>query len=177
MKKRGTSHRMINLIAGGIAEAIHLPLYKNYKYMEPIKITDKLTLRQEALRMALQTVYGVNVSENLKDLVIKRAEDIAEYLKGSADLPERDNAMEKYLLELKDSVLNFKNNPWISTDSEMKPTEGVSVLCALQYDSIVYEVMSYSNDHKQWQGGRDVDSTNHVVAWCPIVPFTQPLKL
>lgn len=57
--------------------------------MEPIKITDKLTLRQEALRMALQTVYGVNVSENLKDLVIKRAEDIAEYLKGSADLPER----------------------------------------------------------------------------------------
>lgn len=149
--------------------------------MEPIKITDKLTLRQEALRMALQTLYGVNVSENLKDLVLKRAKDLAEYIQGSADLPERDNAMEKYLLELKDSVLNFKNNPWISADSEMKPALNTQVLvwCEDYTTPLFGEYLG--GDYWEVEEA-DVtllskDGDVNVVAWSPIPPYVAPPKL
>lgn len=152
--------------------------------MDSIKIVDKLTLRQEALRMALQTVYGVNVSENLKDLVIKRAVDIAEYIQGSADLPEYvdPQSEHKYFADLIAKMQeNFKSNPipmWISVDSEMKPPKGAEVLCALRYTSnIEYVVMSYNPEEKLWYGGNDDDNTNHVVAWMPIPTFVEPLKL
>ena len=135
--------------------------------MEPIKITDKLTLRQEALRLSVTT--GTNYP-------ISQAQQFEAYLSGDSDLPERDNSMETYLYEMKD-MLTKQHNPWISADDEMKPAKGVQVLCALYYavNNIVYEVMYYDPDEKVWYGGADDDNNNHVVAWHPIQPYSPTL--
>lgn len=142
--------------------------------MEPIKITDKLTLRQEALRMAIYSTDSLLVNGNLKDILLKRAKDIADYIQGDSDLPERDNSMEKYLQELKDSVLNFRSNPWISADDEMKPAKGVEVVCALRYGSKIEQaLMVYDHESKKWYDGDDDGNTDHVVAWM-FIPEYRP---
>lgn len=145
--------------------------------METIKIVDKLTLRQEALRMAL---HRANAEINIHD-ALKLAKKYEEYLLGNAELPEfvDPQSEHKYFADLIAKMQeNFKSNPlsmWISVDSEMKPPKGTEVLCALRYTSnIEYVVMSYNPEKKVWYGGNDDDNTNHVVAWCPIVPFSQP---
>lgn len=103
--------------------------------MEPTKIVDKLTLRQEAMRLALQTVYGVNVSEYLKDLVIKRAADIADYIQGDTQLPEYEDTHKDFkemLAKMQESLKLPLLPMWISADSEMKPEidTQVLVMCA-----------------------------------------------
>lgn len=137
--------------------------------MEPIKIVDKLTLRQEALRMAIEFISATNTGAGWQGI----ADSFERYICGSVDLPERDNSMEKYLQELKDSVLNFKSNPWIPADDEMKPAEGVEVVCALRYGSKIEKaLMVYDHESKKWYDGDDDGNTDHVVAWHPIQPYS-----
>ena len=141
--------------------------------MEPIRITDKLTLRQEALRVAVElskshikcvsdTIHNAGIFEN--------------YLRGSADLPEYEDTHKDFKEMLCSMQGSFMPKPWIPVDSELKPAKGVQVLCALHYavNNIVYEVMYYDPDEKVWYGGADEDNTNHVVAWRPI-PEYQPI--
>ena len=140
--------------------------------MEPIKIVDKPTLRQEALRMAVRYIE----SGCSADFVIKTAKDFESYLLGNADLPEYEDTHKDFKAMLDKMQDSFKFNPWISVDSEMKPAKGAQVLCALHYatNNIVYDVMYYNPDEELWYGGADDDNTNHVVAWCPI-PEYRPL--
>lgn len=144
--------------------------------MEPIKIVDKITLRQEALRMAL---HRANAESNIHD-ALKLAKEYEEYLLGNAELPERDNGMEKYLHEMKD-ILFKKHNPWISADSKMKPVEKAEVLvmCKDYNGPLLAEYLGGDN----WDVF-DADVTKNtlqgeieVIAWMPIPPFVEPLKL
>lgn len=143
--------------------------------METIKIVDKLTLRQEALRMAvMQAETGVTAG-----WLLEYAKEFESYIQGSADLPEYvdPNADKQQWVDMLNKMREeMKPNPWISVNSEMKPAKGQWVVCALQYGSTIeYVTMYYNHEEKEWCGGNDDDNTNHVVAWCPFVPFTQPL--
>lgn len=77
--------------------------------METIRIVDKLTLRQEALRMTL-LIDSRNISI---DHQINVAQKIADYIQGSADLPEYEDTHKglqgnarQYAGELHDSAFN-----------------------------------------------------------------------
>ena len=141
--------------------------------MEQIKIIDKLTLRQEALRMAVELSHSgaTNV-----DVIKLNAHSLASFIQGDADLHEYEDTHKDFKEMLDKMQDSFKFNPWISVDSEMKPAKGAQVLCALHYatNNIVYDVMYYNPDEELWYGGADEDNTNHVVAWCPI-PEYRPL--
>lgn len=138
--------------------------------MEPIKITDKITLRQEALRLSVATGTNHPVSQ---------AQQYEAYLLGDAELPEYEDTHKDFKEMLGKFQESFKPNPWISADSEIKPAKGTPVICALHYgiSKIEYVVMYYNHEEKEWCGGNDDDNTNHVVAWCPIAPYQQPIKL
>ena len=142
--------------------------------MEPIRITDKLTLRQEALRMAVGFISATKTGAGWMDIV----GSFESYLLGNADLPEYEDTHKDFKEMLAKMQDSFKPNPWISVDDEQKPAKGVQVLCALHYavNNIVYEVMYYNPDEKVWYGGADEDNTNHVVAWTFISPYVESLR-
>lgn len=139
--------------------------------MEPIKIIDKLTLRQEALRLSVATGTSYPVSQ---------AQQFEAYISGDTDLPEYEDTHKDFkemLAKMQDSFTTPRS-VWISAGDEMKPAKGVQVLCALHYavNNIVYEVMYYDPDEKVWYGGADEDNANHVVAWTFISPYVESLR-
>lgn len=141
--------------------------------MDSIKIVDKLTLRQEALRMA---VAQADPDDNRKDYILLMAKKFESYLLGSADLPEYvdpNKDFKEMMLKLQD---NFKSNPlsmWISVDREMKPPHDADILG--------YENGSMHFCKLTKVGDEDVFIINdgcefHPTHWMPkpIPPFTQP---
>lgn len=139
---------------------------------EPIKIVDKLTLRQEALRMAveLSKSHAKCVSDT-----IKNAEIFEDYIQTSVKLPEYVDPNN----ELKDMMAkwqeNFKSNPldlWFSADSEMKPplNKQVLVMCAdskyPKFGEYLGEDYWDVEDADVIKSSKDGDVT--VIAWMPI---------
>ena len=140
--------------------------------MEPIKIVDKLTLRQYALRLAVKRANA----DDKKDALIL-AEQYERYIQEDVELPEYVDQNKDFKEIFGKFQESFNPNPWISADDEIKPAKGVQVLCALHYavNNIVYEAMYYNPDEKEWYGGADDDNTNHVVAWLPIPEYRPTL--
>lgn len=142
--------------------------------MDTIKIVDKLTLRQEALRMAvMQAVDNDSVNH-----ICGMAEKFESYLRGDVKLPEYEDAHKDFKEMLGKLQESFKPNPWISADDEMKPAKGVEAVCALRYGSKFEKaLMVYDHEEKKWYDGDDDSNTNHVVAWMPIPTYIAPSKL
>lgn len=96
--------------------------------MEPIKITDKLTLRQEALRMAMELSH--NDANNI-DLVKLNAISLANYLQGSAELPEYSDHDKFYTEILAKMQESFKPKPfdlWIPVGGDIKPPHDADII-------------------------------------------------
>lgn len=139
--------------------------------MEPIRITDKLTLRQEALRMAV----GYIESGCSADFVIKTAKDFESYLLGNADLPEYEDTHKdfKEMLGKMQESFTTPRPMWISVDGDIKPPHDADILG--------YEDGSMHFCKLTKVGDEDVFIINdgcefHPTHWMPkpIPPFTQP---
>lgn len=139
--------------------------------MEPIKITDKLTLRQEALRMALERA---NAESNIHN-ALKLAKEYEEFLLGNAELSEfvDPQSEHKYFADLIAKMQeSFKSNPWISADSEMRPQDNMLVIVKID-ETDDYFIGKYTRER-----GWEVANAPHnrsIVAWHPIPPFVEPL--
>lgn len=127
--------------------------------MEPIKITDKLTLRQEALRLSVATGTNHPVSQ---------AQQYEAYLLGDAELPEYEDTHKDFKEMLGKFQDSFKPNSWISADSEMKPAKGVKVFVRTKSGSY------YSGEYDDGWYVSHKPVGDEIVAWMPIPPFTQP---
>lgn len=95
--------------------------------MEPIKIVDKLTLRQEALRMALERA---NANSNIHN-ALKLAEEYEEYLLGNVDLPEYEDTHKDFKEMLGKMQESFKPKPfdlWFHVDGDIKPPHNTDLL-------------------------------------------------
>ena len=133
--------------------------------METIKIVDKLTLRQEALRMAIATGTSYPISQ---------AQQFEAYLLNDADLPEYDDTHKdfKEMLGKMQEIFTTPRSMWIPADDEMKPAKSVEVVCALRYGSKIEKaLMTYDNELKKWYNGDDDGTTDHVAAWMPISEY------
>lgn len=148
--------------------------------MDPIKIVDKLTLRQEALRMA------VELSKSHPKMVsdtIKNADIFEDYIKGSADLPEYvdPNADKQQWVDMLNKMREeMKPNPWISVDSEMKPNGDSIVL--VRCEGYENPQLGKYLEEDCWEVRTETllqSKLNEVkvIAWMPIPPFVEPLKL
>ena len=141
--------------------------------MKPIKIVDKLTLRQEALRMATKRASDNNhITSTLK--LAKKYED---YLRGSADLPEYEDTHKDFkemLGKMQESFNSVSRSMWISVDSEMRPADNMPVIVKID-ETDGYFIGKYTREL-----GWEVTNApyNHsIVAWTPVPPFVEPLKL
>lgn len=143
--------------------------------MEPIRIVDKLTLRQEALRMTVEFISATKTGAGWLGI----ADSFERYLLGNAELPEYEDTHKNFkemLGKMQESFMTPRSI-WIPADDEMKPAKGVEVVCALRYTSNnEYAVMSYDHESNEWYGGADDDNTNHVVAWTFISPYVESLR-
>lgn len=149
--------------------------------MEPIKITDKLTLRREALRMAIKLdPRNIGVEHQ-----ISVAQKIVDYIQGDAELPEYEDTHKDFkemLGKMQESFNPTPRSEWISADSEMKPAKAptmVLVMCKDYNSPLLGEFLGKDN----WDVF-DADVTKNtlrgeieVVAWTPIPLFTEPIKL
>ena len=76
--------------------------------MEQIKIIDKLTLRQEALRMAVELSHSgaTNV-----DVIKLNAHSLASFIQGDADLPEYEDTHKDFKEMFAKMQESFKPKP------------------------------------------------------------------
>lgn len=140
--------------------------------MEQIKIIDKLTLRQEALRMA---IMHTSVDSNT-DYILNQAMQFERYMQGSADLPEYEDTHKDFKEMLDKMQESFKPRPfdlWFPVDGDIKPPHDVDILG--------YEDGSMHFCKLTKVGDEDVFIINdgcefHPTHWMPkpIPPFTQP---
>lgn len=144
--------------------------------MDSIKIVDKLTIRQEALRMAVEISksYPKMISDTIKNAGI-----FEDYIKGKADLPEYvdPQSEHKYFADLIAKMQeNFKSNSipmWLPVDGEIKPPHDADIL-GYKDGSMYFCKLTK-------EGDEDVFIINdgcefHPTHWMPkpIPPFTQP---
>lgn len=149
--------------------------------MEKIEIKDMVTLRQEAVRVALQSMCGLEIYSHFNELVINRAKDLADFIKGDADLPEYNSPTDsaKMWSDMLDKINVNRCEPtslfWISADNDMKPAldTQVLVMCA---DS-EYPLFGEYLGEDYWEvADADVihytkDGEVTVVAWMPIPEY------
>lgn len=143
---------------------------------EPIKIVDKLTLRQEALRLSVAT--GTNYP-------ISQAQQFEAYLHDDVELPEYvdPDAQTKQIADIFAKTReSFNPTPlpmWIPADSEMKPALNTQVLVMREGDTSPL-FGEYLGENYWEVEDADVifyskDGEVNVVAWCPI-PTYEPHK-
>lgn len=147
--------------------------------MEPIKITDKLTLRQEALRMAIESNKGrTNDPIHIKMDAIQ----FESYIQGSADLPEYVDTSKMFANAMEKMNERWSQpNPWISADSEMKPALNTQVLVMCEDYTTPLFGEYLGEDYWEVEEAdvtlRSKDGEVNVLAWTPIPPYVAPLKL
>lgn len=135
--------------------------------MEPIKIIDKLTLRQEALRMAFNLCHN---STNNADALVNYAKAFESYLLGNTDLPEYEDTHKDFKEMLGKMQDSFKPNPWIFADDEIRPAKGVPVLVMLSGKK---EPMLGKYTDTGWVVP-NATSNDELISWMPI-PEYRPL--
>lgn len=141
--------------------------------MEQIKIIDKLTLRQEALRMAIELSHSC---ANNVDVIKLNAHSLASFIQGDADLPEYEDTHKDFKEMLGKMQESFKPKPlhlWFPVDGDIKPSHDADILG--------YEDGSMHFCKLTKVGDEDVFIINdgcefHPTHWMPkpIPPFTQP---
>lgn len=144
---------------------------------EPIKIIDKVTLRQEALRLAVATGSAYPLSAAVK---------FEAYIRGKAELPEYvdPNAQTKQIADIFAKTReSFNPTPlpmWIPADSEMKPAKDSQVLVICK-DYGNYPLLAEYLGKDNWDVF-DADVTKNtlrceieVASWMPIPPY-EPTK-
>ena len=135
--------------------------------METIRIVDKFTLRQEALRMALERA---NANSNIHN-VLKLAEEYEEYLLDNVDLPEYENTHKdfKEMLGKMQESFTTPRSMWISVDGDIKPPHDTDLLVRSGGCNYIART-----DGEDWYT-TDTDMHIHPTHWMCIPPCMEEL--
>lgn len=137
--------------------------------MKTIKIVDNLTLRQEALRLAVMQAVDTDSVNHICNI----AEKFESYLRGDAILPEYEDTHKDFKEMLSKMQESFNPTPrsmWISADDEIRPAKGVPVLVMLSGKK---EPMLGKYTDTGWAVPNAV-SNDELISWMPI-PEYRPL--
>ena len=131
--------------------------------MEPIRIIDKLTLRQEALRMAIATGTSYPISQ---------AQQFEAYLLNDADLPEYEDTHKDFKEMLGKMQESFKPklfSLWFHVDGDIKPPHDTDLLVRSGGCNYIART-----DGEDWYT-TDTDMHIRPTHWMPIPPCKEEL--